>query len=304
MYATGPALRGAHRPVAVTAVGRRVFDGDSPLAADPEHHRRHGDYLRDMLAPYGTAPDDVTDGRGHSYGEMAHALIADSVPADAPADLLVLAFAVPDIAPGRATATYLSHVCPGTPTAFAISDQGTATAHTALRIVREYVSGGACKSGLLLVVEQAALHHEPLTPAPVPTRHTAVLLRVDAVSGSHPGTATPAGRIADVRQHTGVDPDAVAALLAAETAALSAGHDDVTVLLGELLADAAGPVPGARIADAGSPYTGMWWELAAELAAPQHARRVLAADYDPVLRILSVTAADVAARRPSALVAA
>jgi 4-hydroxymandelate oxidase len=231
---------------------------------------------------------------------MAQALIADTVPADAPVDLLILAFAVPDIAPGRATATYLSHVCPGTPVAFAICDQGTATAHTALRIAREYVGGGACRSALLVVVEQADLHHE--APAPVPVRHTAVLLRVDADTGA--GTA-----VGVARQHPDVAADAVPALLAAEVAELSAGHDDVTVVLGELLAAAAGPVAvagftGARVAAAGSPYTGMWWELAGALSVTGRARRVLAADYDPLLRILSLTTTDVPARLPAALVTA
>jgi hypothetical protein len=303
MFASGPMragcppVAGGHLRTAVTAVGRRVFTGDSPLAADPGHHARHGAYLRDMLAPYGIAPDGVDDGRGHSYGEMAHALIADTVSPDHPVDLLVLAFAVPDVAPGRATATYLSHVCPGTPVAFAICDQGTAGAHTALRIVREYVGTGACRSALLVVVEQADLHHAPLTPAPVPARHTAVLLRIDAASRDGAG-------VTDVRQHPDVAPDAVPALLAAGIAELSAGHDDVTVVLGELLADAAGEVPGARVAEPGSPYTGMWWELAGALTATGRDRRVLAADYDPLLRILSLTTTDVPALHPTALVAA
>jgi len=67
---------------------------------------------------------------------MAEALIRELVPADAPVDLIVLAFAVPDVRPGRATATYLSHVCPGNPLAFAVCDQGSAAAFTGLRLAR------------------------------------------------------------------------------------------------------------------------------------------------------------------------
>ena len=56
---------------------------------------------------------------------MAEAVIARAVLPGEDVDLLVLAYAIPDITPGRATATYLSHICPGNPLAFAICDQGT-----------------------------------------------------------------------------------------------------------------------------------------------------------------------------------
>ena len=88
---------------------------------------------------------------------MAEELIRSVVPPDEPVDVLVLAFAVPDARPGRATASYLSHVCPGEPLAFAICDQGSAAAFTGLRLIREYARTGGCARGLLLVVEQAIL---------------------------------------------------------------------------------------------------------------------------------------------------
>jgi hypothetical protein len=294
MHVSGPPVSGAGRaPLAVTGFGRRVFDTASALASDPEHNARHGVYLTDLLAPYGHVPGAVDDGRGQSYGEMAAAVIAATVPPDEPVDLLVLAFAVPDIAPGRATATYLSHVCPGNPLAFAVADQGAATAFTALRLIREY----ACRSALLVVVEQADLHYEPLTPTALPDRHTAVALRFGEL-GSH---RAPAAIVPAIRQHADLAPEAVGALLAAEVAELSAGHDDVTVVLGSLLAGALDKQPsGARIATVGQPYTGIWSELVDELAVTDRARRVLIADYDPQLRHLSLTATDVGAANPAA----
>jgi 4-hydroxymandelate oxidase len=291
MHVSGPPVSGAGRePLVVTGFGRRVFDAASALASDPAHNARHGVYLTDLLAPYGHTPGPVDDGRGQSYGEMAAAVIAATVPRDEPVDLLVLAFAVPDIAPGRATATYLSHVCPGNPLAFAVADQGAATAFTALRLIREY----ACRSALLLVVEQADLHYQPHTPTALPDRHTAVALRFGQLD-SHPASASgvPTISVPTIRQHADVAPEAVGPLLAAEVADLSAGHEDVTVVLGSLLAGVVGRPSGSRAAAVGQPYTGIWSELVDELAVTDRARRVLIADYDPQLRYLSLTATDV-----------
>ncbi len=202
----------------VRSVTRRAFDGPSPLAADPEHRARYATYLADLLRPYGmTARDDLT---GQSYGEMAAAVLPPE-----PVDLLVLAFAGPDIVPGRATATWLGSLCTGDPLAFAVCDQGSAAPFTALRILRDYG-----RTAVLLVVEQADLPY----PAPVPAGHTAVAVRLDP------------GGVADLRQYADVDPTDVPGLLG-----------------GDLIVSASVAAPaGARVADPGRPVTGVWWELA------------------------------------------
>jgi 4-hydroxymandelate oxidase len=275
-------------------IEQRTFDAPAAYLRDPGHRANLDEYLRDLVRPYGLALRDGDLADGQSYGEMAEALIRTALPDDEPLDLLVLAFAVPDVRPGRATATYLSLVCPGNPMAFAVCDQGSAAAFTGLRLAREYArdadrdadrdAGGG--RAAVLVLEQATLHHEPAAPVALPARPTAVAL----VCGP-----TGRARVDAVRQHAGVAPGRVAALLDAELAELSAGlpagRDGVTVVL----AGGLDPPPGyrARLARRDQPDTAAWSALAAVLdddSTP--AGRVLLANYDEALGILCVLATD------------
>jgi 4-hydroxymandelate oxidase len=194
MYVTGPVP--ATGGLGVADARRGVFGGRSELALDPMLRV----FLRDLAAPYGVAlrEDLLAEGAGHSFGEMAEPLIRSLVPEGEPVDLLILAFAMHDIRCARPTATYLSDVCPGAPTAFAICEQGSAGAFTALRIIAEYGRTGGVTRAVLVVAEQSALHYEPapsVVPPPIPDRHAAVAL-LCADSG---------GPIA-VRQHACVAP--------------------------------------------------------------------------------------------------
>lgn len=301
MYTAGPPA-GAddvdpHGPLRVRRVGRRVFDGISDTAFDPELRR----FLTDMVRPYGLALREelFQQGAGHSYGEMAELLIADTVPADEPVDLLVLAFGIHDLRLGRATAAYLSSVCPGEPMAFAVCDQGSAAAFTALRLIGEYGRSGVCGRALLVVAEQSALHYEPATPAVVPQRHAAVALLYE--QGGTGGASV-------VRQHADVSARLVGALLADDVAVLSGGRPDVTLVLGSGLSQFAHTCLADRtlVAVTGQPFTGPWWELAGGLPRWRaEGRLVLLADYDPGLRYLSVSATDFApaGRQPETVAA-
>jgi hypothetical protein len=319
VYLAGPpAAAGAadsgDGPLCVSRAERRSFDGPSAAAL----HKDLPGFLADLVRPYGLElrGDLLASGAGQSYGEMAGPLVAATTDDSRPVDLLILAFTMPDVWPERATASYLSHLCPGDPMAFAICDQGAAAAFTGLRLAREYARTAGCRRALLLIVEQAVLHYQPAEPVPLPARHAAVALLCEA--------AGP-GRLGTVRQHAGVTPAAAGPLLAAELASLSTGDADVTLVIGHDLARLAGyragEVPAAgppvlsqagrtevRIAPAGQPGTGVWWELAGGLAAwAAGRRRVLLAEYDPALRYLCVSAVDTGAgppRRPRQVAAA
>ncbi|HEX4704522.1 MAG TPA: hypothetical protein VH352_20510, partial [Pseudonocardiaceae bacterium] len=168
-----------------------------------------------------------------------------------------------DVRPGRATATYLGSRCQGNPLAFAVCDQGTAAPFTALRLLDAYARGGACTRALLLVVEQATLHYLPTVPVRLPERHTAVGLLLAA-------GPTPA---ITVRQRAGVPAEE----LDEEVERLCSGHPDPVVLRGasEL------------------PLTGLWWELATGLETlAAQGKRVVLADHDPSVGLLSVAALD------------
>ncbi|KAA2255916.1 2-hydroxy-acid oxidase [Solihabitans fulvus] len=288
MFNAGPAdLTAPERPLRVTRAVRRVFDGRSDTALDPELRI----FLSDMVRPYGLAlrEDLLTAGVGHSYGEMAAPLIAEATSADEPVDVLVLAFAMHDLRLGRATSVYLSNLCPGGPMAFAVCDQGSAAAFTALRLIREYSRSGACRRALLLVLEQSVLHYEPAGPAEIPARHAGVALLCDDAGGA---------ALSGARQHADVAVGQVATLLAEDLGALTAGRTDVTLILGgglAALADA-GLAERVRIAPEGQPYTGVWWELAGALDHDDPGLTVFA-DHDPNLRYLCVSALDTVAAR-------
>ncbi|MCX5215067.1 hypothetical protein OG689_38400 [Kitasatospora sp. NBC_00240] len=280
----GTTADGPSPPWGIRRAVRLAFPGPGAPAADPVHTARLRRYLTDLLHPYGLeleagALDPGASPDGRSYGEMAEALIRAVVPEGEAVDLLVLAHSVPDITPGRATTTYLSHICPGTPMALAVSDQGAASAFTALRLVDAYARSGGLRRALLLVVEQESLPYDPKVPVVVPAGNHGVALLF--------GEPLPGERVAAVsRVATHIlATDSPAAALAAELGGPGDGSAQgaVTAILGATAAAAAAHrwPAGLRFADAGQPATGVWWELAGELAEPSTGpRTVVLADYD------------------------
>ena len=207
--------------------------------------------------------------RGQSYGEMAVELLPSS-----PVDLLVLAYDVPDISPGRAVSTYLTHVCPGSPMSFAVSDQGRAAAFTALSLMRTYAA--THPRAVLIAVEQSDLPYDPGVPVCLPAVHAGIALHLDAALGSALD-AQPVAPLSSVTVLPDATADAVLEVL-----------DAPTVILGGGLAASAGDLKADQVvlADPHQPMTGVWETLAGlDLAT---AGRVAVADYDPALRYLCV----------------
>jgi hypothetical protein len=263
------ATTGSHSTVPsalrLARIERLGFDRPAGDLDRPEHL---ADYLADLVRPY---PVELASAMpaGQSYAEMAAALIAATVATDQPVDLLLLCFAVPDLHPGRATATYLSSLCPGTPLSFAICEQGSAAAFTGLRIASEYLASADCQRALLLVVEQAGLPYP--VPVPVPAEHRGVALLLES------GADGP--QLRSLHQAGGVCAEDAAARLAE----LIADQPKAHLLLSESLA-ARWPEP-AGIAPAGQPSTGLWWQLPDELAENTD---LLLADYEAQLGYLSL----------------
>jgi hypothetical protein len=241
---------------------RGSFTGPAAFLADDVRRAEMAEYFADMTQPFGTEPDGGLS--GHSYGEMAGALVAAT--ATEPVDLLVLAFSIHDMWPGRATATYLSHLCPGTPLSFAICDQGSAAPFTALRVIRD----SRPRRALLIVVEQAELPYTCAATPPVANRGVAMLFGDDTGS--------------DLRQHTDVAPADVAELASLQIKELSEGYRRVRLVIGDALATAWPGHPGDSPVPAGQPTTGPWWDVAEALNGPDDL--VVVADYDQELRYL------------------
>jgi Chalcone and stilbene synthases, N-terminal domain len=252
--------------------------------------------IGDLVRPYGVPLRPDASG-GHSYGEMLAGLIGDVVPPGKPADVLILGFAMPDVWPERATATYLSHACPGSPLAFAVCDQGCAAGFTALRLARDYAASGGCRRVLVALAEQARLDYDPPAPASVPARHAAFAMLCEAhpapAAGGPGGDGAPL--LGAVRVLPGVAAGQVPAILRRALADLPVtdpGAEERSLVLGEGLAPlAGGDVPGWRSVPLppGQPLTGVWRELAAWAAVPGGGSLAVA-DYDPRLRYLCLAA--------------
>jgi hypothetical protein len=291
-----PAAPPPGRDLHLVRAVRRTFTGPAGFLADPASRARVGQYLANMARPYGLEVPAALFGEppspalGQSYGEMAEALIGPAVPAGEPVDLLVLAFSIHDLWPGRPTAAYLSHITPGAPMAFAICDQGSAAAFSGLRIAREYASSAAIQRALLIVVEQADLPYS--SPVPLPAQHRGVAML-------YGDSARPQARVTGLRQHPDVLPGEAAGLAAADLKELAAGHHEVGLVLVDALA-AVWTAPAAgrvRVMPPGQPSTGVWWGLMDELASVAGRPGLLvAADYDPGLRYLCLTALETGPR--------
>jgi hypothetical protein len=307
-----PELRSATTALRLTRVVGRRFAGGSQLAKDPDLRV----YLGDLVRPYGLPlrEDLLDEGAGHAYAEMAEELIGAAVGPHEPVDLLVLAFAVPDVQPGRCTALHLGHVCPGDPLAFGVCDQGVAAAFTALRIAREYARSSDLRRALVLIVDQAVLHYPPMTepgdPLTLAEGPSGVALLCDGIGADRDtdraadrATASATAEIAQIREHAAVAPESVRGLLAEEVAALLADRPGGILVLGDGIspADAQDCAADQTIrAPAGLPHTGIWLELARRLPNWMSQRTsqrisqrstdtavvVILADYDRRLRTL------------------
>ena len=285
MYVTGPPTAGTG--LTLRRVVSHGHDGppiaDSPLAAHPTLRP----YLTDLAATRGLALREEVLGTGQAYVELAVPVVEAVTSPDEPVDLLVLAYGVPDVQPGRNAALQLAAHCPGRPLAFAVCDQGPAAAFTALRLITEYAATGACARAVLVVAEQSVVPYPLTAPAPVPDRHAAAALLLEAGKA---GT--------EVRAHPALPPEAVGAVLAAEVAELAGERDDVTLVLGPGIdaipdLDALRGVPGL-------PYTGVW----ARLADGEPGRYLVLADYDPALGHLCVAGVEPSPRPVAHLAAA
>ncbi|MBS2964406.1 hypothetical protein KGA66_15215 [Actinocrinis puniceicyclus] len=284
----------------VRAAVRLGFPGRAALAEDAAHTALLRTYLSDLLKQDGLSLDEEKFAAGgHSYGEMAEELLRLTVPPGEAVDLLVLASAVPDLTPGRSTAIYLSHVCPGSPLALAIGDQGAVAAFTGLRLAGEYARTDALHSTILLVVEQASLPYDTGS-APMPAENAAValLLGDSTVPVSLPAAAAgrprhPA-RLGEVKILADVQTDEAAVCALEAAAAGLGGPSDTALILGPGLAEHAGDLADRFLihhAHPGRPATGTWWELAGMLNEPRRpARSVLLAEYDPESATLALAA--------------
>ncbi|KDN81462.1 hypothetical protein [Kitasatospora cheerisanensis] len=257
-------------PLRLTAAHALDLAGNSPLAADPDLRT----FTADLVRRYGLPLDEdaLTGARGQSYTALGELVVRQLVDPGRPVDLLVLVYASPDVRPGQAVATQLSGVCPGEPLSFAVCDEGVAGTFSALAVADAYARTGGARRALLIVVEQAHLHHRPHRAARLPDRHSAAALLWETESGGRP--------LQLLRSANDVRSGHVMGALHELCAELPAG---ALLVLGPGLVEEAAPGGvESRRARTGSPYTGGWAALGEALADPGLAGRPLAlADREP-----------------------
>ncbi|MFI8455242.1 hypothetical protein [Kitasatospora sp. NPDC085464] len=248
----------------ITRALARRFDGRSETSLDPDLRA----FVSDLVRPYGLPlrEDLLREGVGHSYEELAAGLLREALAEDEPVDLLVLAFDTPDVRPGAPSSLALGRSVPGEPLAFAICDQGTAAAFTALRLAADHHRTGGCRRAVVVLAEQTALHYRPSEPVALPERHAAVVLVCEEEAGV--GLA--------VRQVTGAgSPEDAVRARAGELGARA-----------EVLHDG-----GFGTGEPAQPFTGLWARLAEHLPRWRREERpALLAGYDRRLGVLSTVA--------------
>ncbi|WP_051817958.1 hypothetical protein [Kitasatospora sp. NRRL B-11411] len=259
------------RGLRVTRAVAAGIDGRSAASLHPDLRT----FTADLVRPYGLPlrEDLLAEGAGHDYAEMAAGLLERALPGGEPADLLILAFSSPDVRPAAPASLRLSRHCPGQPTAFAVCDQGSATAFAALRIAAAHHRTGGCRRAVVVLAEQSALHHRPAAPVELPAEHRAVVLVCEEAPGE------------GMRVRQQARPDGAQALrtVREEHRALGPGAG---LLLAADLASHGSPedAEGTAAARPGQPFTGVWSLLADRLPGDGP---LLVADHDRRLGRLS-----------------
>ncbi|MYT31693.1 MULTISPECIES: hypothetical protein [unclassified Streptomyces] len=124
------------------------------------------DYHTDLVRPYGVSFDEERWAAGPQIGfpDLADELLDTDEDDTAPApDLIVVAYALPDLHPFITTASYLNHRFGDRAKSFAVSEQGLLAPFTALQIVSAYQRRGRCRHAVIAVLEQTTLPtYDPL----------------------------------------------------------------------------------------------------------------------------------------------
>ncbi|MET9002249.1 hypothetical protein [Amycolatopsis sp. Hca4] len=235
-------------PLRLALATRREFaPGDREIDV-PALHRYFADLSRGH--EIGFRPGRVTRARGNPFLAMARELLAGQLSGER-IDLAIVAHAAPEFDPRLSAPVNLTAVLPGNPLVFSVSGQGSLAPFTALRIAGTYARRHGYGRVLVLITDQGVTPYD--LPEPIGDAATALLFET--------------GGRRTVR--VGYEPEAA-------PEALGAFEPADTVVVGPGLA-ALGSPPGAIVAPAGFPCTGLWAPLADGTATGS----VLLADHDP-----------------------
>lgn len=227
--------------------------GDREIDVPELHH-----YFADLSRGHeiGFRPSRVTRARGNTFLAMARELLAGRLSGER-IDLAIVAHAAPEFDPRLSAPVNLTAVLPGGPLVFAVSGQGGLAPFSALRVAASYVQRHGFRRVLVLIMDQGVTPYD--TPDRIGDAAAALLFE--------PG----GGRTVRAAVVPGVVPAAVAGFRQPGTAFVGRGLARTDAW------------PGARVAPAEYPCTGLWAPLADGTAGP-----VVLADHDPHHRALGV----------------
>ncbi|HEU5023992.1 MAG TPA: hypothetical protein VFV01_03640 [Spirillospora sp.] len=280
------------RPLRLSAIRHVRFAAPpgppgQPDPADAPDLSVQAEYFAERLAGYGTpaVAERLLPGNRTGYARMARRLL-DALPA--PPGLVLLAHALPDCDMSVSVGGAIAHALAGEPMVFAVSEQGRATPFTALALAEAHAPDGPPATAVLVLDQGTLFYGDPvLAGLDTATDHAVALLFEDG---------GPVG-FGPAVQHTGVEPERAAALVAGAVRELGPGP--VTVTAGPALPplpSLPAQVAAVRRAPADRLCTSVWSDLAGQLAEPASAgRTILLAEYDPDLRYLSLASCDVPA---------
>ncbi|GAB3892762.1 hypothetical protein GCM10029964_068160 [Kibdelosporangium lantanae] len=252
-------------PLGLSAIVYRAYpDGTTPVSS--EAVVRH---VSDLCAGY-DVPYQPSAALGNTFTEMARDLVSSL---DTQVDLVVVAHDTPDLDHRLAATTYLSEALPISALQFTVSEGGSCTPYTALRLASGYASRHGYQRVLVLLLDQGTLPYETGMPL---SGDAGVALLLDR--SCSPGLV--------LRQVTGVSaasvPDVLSDLLPSD--------GPLSVVAG------AGINPGRDLpshasvlwhAAAGAPCTASWAGVARHFG-----RAVVVVDYEPRTEELSVCVVD------------
>jgi hypothetical protein len=303
-------------PVRLAATLSREFTrGD--LTAQTAGREALDRTLGDLTALYGAVyrPDLLDLDRLASYKFMAAEVLGELGPLLGEVDLVILAYATPDIDTRDFVGCFIADAVPGGPMVFSISDQGSTSPFTALRLAGDYLADCGGRRALVLALDQHTIPWDVPDRAAVPTCSAAVAVVVDSIDAARndadrAGGSAGADSGTQVWHFTAVAPEELGATVEAAltSARLRLGRSAVLVAGPDtpLPADSAASATAVLVAERGRVCTGVWHALDDYwLNHPDGTGPVIVLDYDPVWRYLGVAVFDdgeTSAAKPEAAV--
>jgi len=217
------------------------------------------EYQHDLLAQFGVEPadDQLAKGRNVTHTHLVDHLLAGISPAERgpEPDLVLVAYALPDVHPFITTASYLNWRLGSTAQSFAVSEAGLLAPFWALRIASAHHRMGRCRQLALAVLEQTTLpNRDPVTEGGLVDSGALLLIGAEPDEPRRPSNR----RLAVGPVRTRVTPDDVRA----ELKRLALDHENVLLVIGPQVDVGEFQYADVWRAEAGSYCTSVWRAMA------------------------------------------